>query len=82
MDIANIYNDYCHFNIGDMVDIFAIFLTYMEGEKYIPYRHFGNFSINKGSIIIKETVDKQYDKIDYDTLNNLYKHGDLIILPG
>lgn len=78
--IGGIYHDYGSFFVRDIVDIFAFFLTYIEGEKYIPYRNWKNYEITEGSIIIKENINKQYDKIDYNVLDMLYKNGDLIRL--
>lgn len=78
--IAGIYHDYGRFSTRDITDIVAVFLTYIEGEKYVPYRNWENHEITENSIIIKEDVNKQYDKIDYDTLDMLYKNGDLIRL--
>ena len=77
---ARIYHDYGTFFTKDITDIIAIFLTYIEGEKYIAYRNWGNLEINETSIIIKDAVNNQFDKIDYDTLDMLYENGDLIIL--
>lgn len=78
--VAGIYHDCGSFFALDITNIFAIFLSYIEGEKYIPYRNFKNLKITESSIIIKESVNKQYDEIDYDTLDKLYKNGDLIML--
>lgn len=78
--IAGIYHDYGRFSTRDITDIVAVFLSYVEGEKYIPYRNRENHEINESSIIIKADVNKQYDIIDYDTLDMLYKNGDLIRL--
>lgn len=79
-DIGGIRHDCGRFSTKNIVDIVAVLLTYIEGERYIPYRNWDNLKITEGSIIIKETVNKQYDKIDYPTLEMLYKNGDLIIL--
>lgn len=79
-DLAQIYHDYSSFLTGYITDIIAVFLTYIEGEQYIPYRNWENHEISEGSIIIKESVNKQYDKIDYVTLEKLYENGDLIRL--
>lgn len=78
--VAGIYHDYASFPVRTITDVFAVFLSYVEGEKYIPYRNYQNHDINEGSIIIKESVNNQYDIIDYDTLDKLYKNGDLIRL--
>lgn len=78
--IAGTYHDYGTFYTRDITDIVAIFLTYIEGEKYIPYRNWDNHEISENSIIIKDAVNSQYDKFDYDTLDMLYENGDLIIL--
>ena len=78
--VAGIYHDYGRFCTRDITDIVAVFLTYIEGEKYIVYRNWNNHKITENSIIIKEDVNKQYDEIDYDTLDMLYKNGDLIRL--
>ena len=78
--IAGIYHDYGCFYTSIITNFFAAFLSYVEGEKFIPYRHYENHELNEGSMIIKEEVDKQYDEINYDTLDKLYKHGDLILL--
>ena len=69
--IGGIYHDYGSFFVRDIVDIFAFFLTYIEGEKYIPYRNWENYEITEGSIIIKENINKQYDKIDYTKNGNI-----------
>ncbi len=79
-DIAGMYHDCGRFFAPNITDIIAVFLTYIEGEKYIPYRNWKNNEINENSIIIKESVNNQYDKIDYSTLDKLYKNGDLIRL--
>lgn len=78
--IAGIYHDYGSFFTPIVTDFFAAFLSYVEGEKYIPYMHFENQEIIEGSIIIKEEIDRQHDKINYETLDKLYKNGDLILL--
>lgn len=78
--IAGTYRDYSSFFVRGIVNIFAVLLTYVEGEKYVPYRNRENHEINENSIIIKEDAMKQYDKIDYATIDDLYNNGDLIIL--
>lgn len=76
--IGGIYHDYGIFNRSDIVKIIAIFLSYVEGERYIP---FDKVLQIQDSIIIKEKVGKHYDgNMDYDTLARLYKNGDLITL--
>lgn len=74
------YRDYGRFFTKRITDIFAVLLTYIEGEKYVPYRNWENHDITENSIVIKEAVNKQYDKIDYATLEELYKNGDLVML--
>lgn len=76
-DIGGIYHDYGSFNRYYIIDMFAIFLTYIEGERYIP---FSSLEALQNNIIIKEEISKQYDNIDDDTLDRLYKNGDLIML--
>lgn len=78
--IAGIYHDCGSFNTCDITDVIAVFLTYIEGEKYIVYRNYDNYKITENSIIIKEDINKQYDELDYEILNMLYKNGDLIML--
>jgi len=81
--IAGIYHDYGRFFTSIITEFFATFLSYVEGEKFIVYRHYENQELNEGSMIIKEYIDKKYDKIDYCTRNKLYENGDLILLePG
>lgn len=77
--IAGIYHDYGMFYTSIITNFFAAFLSYVEGEKFITYRH-ENYKINEGSMIIKEEVDKQYYTINYDTLDKLYQNGDVILL--
>lgn len=79
-NVAGMYHDFGSFCVRDITDAFAVLLTYIEGEKFIPYRDFINTKINEGSIIIKDDVNKKYDRIDYDTLHKLYENGDLIQL--
>lgn len=74
--IVKIYHDCGRFSRYNIVNIVAVLLSYIEGEKYIPFSS-SIFSLN--SMIIKED-SKQYNNIDYDTLDKLYKNGDLIIL--
>lgn len=78
--LAGIYHDYGRFFVGDITNIVAVLLTYIEGEKYIVYSNWDNYKITEGSIIIKEDVNKQYNEIDYDILDMLYKKSDLIRL--
>ncbi len=80
LHIAGIYHDYGRFYTSIITNFFAVFLSYVEGEKFIPYRHYENFEISEGSMIIKEEVDKQHDTINYDTLDKLYQNGDVILL--
>ena len=79
-NLAKIYRSYGEFGTHRIADIVAIFLTYIEGEKYIVYRNWNNSKITENSIIIKDDVNKQYDEIDYETIETLYNNGDLIIL--
>ena len=73
------YHDYASFNTWDITNLFAAFLTYIEGEKFIPHRKF-ELDITEGSIIIKEDVASQYAGMDYAILDELYKKGDLVML--
>lgn len=58
--IGGIRHDCGSFFTRDIVDIVAVLLTYIEGERYIPYRNWDNLKITEGSIIIKEEVNRQY----------------------
>lgn len=78
-DLGYIYHDYGSFSRYDIVNIVAVFLSYIEGEKYIPFS-ISNSEVCQNSIIIKETVTKQYDDIDSVTLDTLYNNDDLIML--
>ena len=64
-----------------ITDFFAEFLSYVEGEKFVAGRNV--LDTNEITMIIKEDVAKQYDTIDYYTIDKLYRNGDLILLtPG
>lgn len=78
-DLGYIYHEYGSFSRYDIVNIVAVFLSYIEGEKYIPFS-ISNSEVCQNSIIIKENVTKQYDDIDNVALDTLYKNGDLIML--
>lgn len=78
--IAGIYHNYGRFFTSIITEFFATFLSYVEGEKFIVYSNYENHELNEGSMIIKEAIDKQYDKIDYYTLNKLYENGHLVLL--
>ena len=75
--IGGLYHDYSTFfrnNFrSDINDIIAVLLTYVEGEKFIPYS-------NADSIIIKKKVRDKYDNIDTATFDLLYKNGDLVMI--
>ena len=80
-ELAGIYHDYGCFKYdkeGDISDILCSLLTYVEGEKFIPYT--GIFDIRDGSIIIKEKTMQECDKTDWNFLDKLYNSGDLIIV--
>lgn len=76
--LAGIYRDHAEFSRHAIVNIFAALLSYIEGEKYIPYY---TTEALQNSIIIKEETSKQCgENIDYVTLDTLYKNGDLVML--
>lgn len=76
-EIGGQYRDYGSFRRFDIVNIFATFLSFIEGESYIPY---ASSEVSQNSIIVKEEVIKQYERLNYDLLDYLYENGDLIML--
>lgn len=76
-NVAGIYHDCGRFCRYDIVNIVAVFLSYIEGERYIP---FASSEVGQNSIIVKEKVLEQCDNMNYDILDKLYKNGDLVML--
>ena len=80
-DLSSEYNGYASFVNITITDFFVEFLSYVEGEKFVAGRNV--LDTDEITMIIKEDVAKQYDTIDYYTIDKLYKNGDLILLtPG
>ena len=79
--IAKIYYDYACFKRdkdGDISNIICHLLSYVEGESFIPYTQ--DFSIQDGSIIIKEKALKDFDINNKNTFERLYNNGDLVMI--
>lgn len=76
--VGDEYHKYASFlTHNGILTIVATLLTYIEGEKYIP---FISFEASLSHILIKERLSKQYENMNYDTVKKLYKSGDLILL--
>lgn len=81
--IGDLYKQYSCFHRTFIENLFAILLSYIEGEKFIPFFTKDYIKENKiKNIIIKEKVSKKYKIIDDDILNELLEKGDLVLLNG
>lgn len=78
--LGGIYNDYSSFSVKAIVDTYALLLSYIEGEKFIPYRDYKNHEICENSIIIKESANNECEVLTYDIIDELYKTGDIVQL--
>ena len=78
-DIETIYHDCSTFYANDITTVLCMLIGYIEGERYISYRHFENYA-TPSMVVIKETVDNLYERKDHIISDTLYKNGDLIFI--
>ena len=72
------YGKYSRDKAGNISNILCNLLTYVEGEKFIPY--INEYNIPEGSIIIRESALESYDKDDWHNIDKLCDKGDLIVV--
>ena len=78
-DLGYDLREYSSFRTGITEEVISVLLTYVEGERFVPYMYFRN-GLYTHEIVVKESLNNGNSIKDNDELDRLCDKGDIVIL--